>query len=89
MMPETEEHTITICMGSSCFSRGNSYNLQMIKQFIETSGIDISISTTGHLCEGLCNEGPNLMLDGHMYHRVNPSLLKSLLNEKFGLKERL
>ena len=39
--------TITICMGSSCFSRGNSTNAEVIQRFIADNGLEDKFSVRG------------------------------------------
>ena len=55
--------TIKICMGSSCFARGNSKNLQIIQNFIEKNHLDAEIQLTGLRCCNNCSKGPNITID--------------------------
>lgn len=77
------KHKIKLCMGSSCFSRGNAMNVEMIEGFIRRNGLDASVSggteLCGALCEGRCNEGPIVVIDGVVHRRVTPSTLPDLL----------
>jgi NADH:ubiquinone oxidoreductase subunit E len=73
---------ITICMGSSCFARGNEENLKIIEQYLETPGLTAEVNLKGSCCEGHCSEGPNLVINGEVYHRVEKGMLIDLLNEK-------
>ena len=77
------KHKISICMGSSCFSRGNSLNVRVIKDFLIAHNMDDPDSTeiemVGTLCEGLCKEGPIIRLDGVVYKHVTPTALPDLL----------
>ena len=75
---------ITICMGSSCFSRGNQENLRAIHKFLTTRRHAARVELVGHLCEGECSEGPNVAIDGVMHHRVCEETLAELLAEAFG-----
>ena len=36
-MPETPVTNITICMGSSCFSRGNNRNIEVIQDYLASA----------------------------------------------------
>ena len=49
---------ITVCMGSSCFSRGNEKNLALIEQFITDHALDSNVELAGSLCEDYCTRGP-------------------------------
>lgn len=77
---------ITICMGSSCFARGNEENLKIIEKYLQTPGIDGEVKVKGSCCEGHCAEGPNLVINGEVYHRVEKGMLIDLLNEKLSIK---
>ena len=46
--------TIELCMGSSCFARGNSENLQAIEVFLSERGLSDRVELVGHLCLGKC-----------------------------------
>ena len=43
---------ITICMGSSCFSRGNNRNIEVIQSFLSSRHLPGNAELAGHLCEG-------------------------------------
>ena len=45
---------IRICLGSSCFSRGNNTNLGAIKKYLSENNLEAEIDFCGHLCEELC-----------------------------------
>ena len=45
---------ITVCMGSSCFARGNQENLAYIEEYIKEHGIDANIELEGMRCENKC-----------------------------------
>jgi NADH:ubiquinone oxidoreductase subunit E len=74
---------IVICMGSSCFSRGNSKNLGLIQDYLKVHDLQADVKLVGHLCQNLCNEGPNLMVNGHAHHRVDSTALVSILDGYF------
>lgn len=73
---------IKICMGSSCFARENRENLQLIEEYLRTKGIAESVQLEGSLCIGLCSKGPNLMINGTMYHEVRPETLSAILDKE-------
>ena len=74
---------IHICMGSSCFSRGNVENLRVIRQYLSARGVSAKVCITGHLCADQCSLGPNLMIDGAVHHAVQPAKLPSILDQHF------
>lgn len=72
--------SISICMGSSCFSRGNQKSLEIIKNYIQENDLDANINLTGCLCSEHCNEGPIITINEHTYRDVNPSTVRDILN---------
>ncbi len=74
---------ICICMGSSCFARGNGKNTRVLKEYVERAGLDSSVELVGLLCEGKCSAGPNLQIDGRTYRGVAPSALETILDHHF------
>ena len=75
---------IKICMGSSCFTRGNNLNLSTIKTCLKEAKVEADIDLSGSLCEGCCNAGPNVVINGKLHSQVTqesiPSLIASALN---------
>jgi NADH:ubiquinone oxidoreductase subunit E len=72
---------IVVCLGSSCFARGNSENLAIINKHVQSRGLSASVRMTGRLCQDQCKEGPNLVIDGEIHHCVTPERLRELLQK--------
>ena len=72
---------IRICLGSSCYTRGNADNLDIIKAFIDEHQIDCQIDFRGHLCCEKCNRGPVIEIDQTVYEGVSPSSVRKILQE--------
>ena len=77
------KHEITICMGSSCFARGNDGNLNFIEYYINENGLDAEIELVGARCENKCADGPNITIDGVCHGNMNIVKIEGILN---GLK---
>jgi NADH:ubiquinone oxidoreductase subunit E len=77
-------HEIQICLGSSCFSRGNTENLRVIQDYLAARGLTAQVSTIGHLCEDQCSRGPNLIVNGVLHHAVDAAAVRVLLDRLFG-----
>jgi NADH:ubiquinone oxidoreductase subunit E len=75
------QHTIVICMGSSCFSRGNQENLQEIKTFLKDNDLEDQVLLKGSRCEGECLKGPNITVDGRLFNGVKRENILSILEE--------
>ncbi|HOV86983.1 MAG TPA: (2Fe-2S) ferredoxin domain-containing protein [Syntrophobacteraceae bacterium] len=78
---------LAICMGSSCFSRGNKRNIKLIKEYIERHGLCGKVVMKGHLCEGLCKDGPNLTVDGQVFNCVDSATILALLDQHLKIQE--
>jgi NADH:ubiquinone oxidoreductase subunit E len=72
---------ITICLGSSCFARGNSENLTLLKKFEQEHKDKINLHLTGSLCQERCKQGPNLTIDGEFYSGMSSTQLCELLQK--------
>lgn len=70
---------IKVCMGSACFARGNSENIEFIENHVKENGLDAKIELVGSRCEGYCADGPNIFIDGKQYTNVDKDKLKSLM----------
>ncbi len=74
---------IVICMGSSCFSRGNKKTLGIIKNYIKAHDLAGRIVFRGSHCFGECEKGPVLMLGAQKHNRVSPDEVTGLLDAYF------
>lgn len=72
-------HEIKVCMGSSCFARGNLENLNYIENYLRENSIDANVELVGALCEEKCASGPHIYIDGKNYDEVNQEKLDEIL----------
>lgn len=72
---------IVVCMGSACFARGNAQNLEFIENYIKENKLDATIELVGSRCEGKCAEGPNIIINGVEYKKVDEEQIKKILTE--------
>ncbi len=72
---------ITVCMGSSCFARGNQQNLAFIEAFIKSHDLEAEIDLAGARCENECALGPNVTINGVKYNSVNETKLEEILTK--------
>ena len=70
---------VKLCMGSSCFSRGNNTALKLLQDYVGNQGLQDNVVISGSLCEELCNTGPHMFVDGEHYCNVDPSTVIDLL----------
>ena len=81
MHADVEPIEIVICLGSSCFARGNSENLAIIEEFLASHGLKASVRLSGKLCQDECKQGPNLTIAGVTHHEVAPEKLRHILQQ--------
>lgn len=83
---------VRLCMGSSCFSRGNRNIVPLVQKYIRKNGLESHVEFVGEHCTEHCKDGPNLFIGHQIYQNVNEENvvgileegLKDLLNEKAG-----
>ncbi len=80
MDDDKKQCRIVVCMGSSCFSRGNNKNLEVIKDYIRRNNLNCSVNVSGNLCEDKCSKGPNVKINERLYSEVEPNMLLEILN---------
>lgn len=73
---------VELCMGSSCFSRGNSRTLELLETFIKENKYEDLIEVEGHLCLGRCSSGPIIKINGKDYENINPECVIDLIQEE-------
>ena len=73
-----------ICLGSSCFSRGNKEVVAFIKEFLRKNHLDDRIIFTGARCMSNCSKGPNLKINEKFIEGVSLSNIESILEKEFG-----
>ena len=76
---------IKICLGSSCFSRGNKTTLQLIQKYLKDHQLEREVILKGNHCFGNCNSGPNLKIGNKLYEQVNQESVLEILETEFGV----
>ncbi len=76
---------IALCMGSSCFARGNNRVLDVLERVIEENGWKDKVHLSGLRCQNHCAYGPNLTIDGDLYQGLDSGALLDLLAHKLGV----
>ena len=73
---------VRICLGSSCFSRGNSAVLSGLQDFLEENSLTDAVNLRGCLCADRCNAGPVFCIDDAYYDELNPERAVRILRER-------
>lgn len=77
------KHEIIICLGSSCFARGNRDSLKFVEKYIKEHDLAERADFRGKLCSSNCGKGPILFIDKKIYEEVNVDQLATLLDGLF------
>jgi NADH:ubiquinone oxidoreductase subunit E len=78
-----DKQVITICMGSSCFSRGNKRLIQQIQIFLKTWQLDHDVVLKGAHCMDCCDKGPVMKINSQTFHNITSEKLDEILTKCF------
>ncbi|MCK9498829.1 MAG: (2Fe-2S) ferredoxin domain-containing protein [Bacteroidales bacterium] len=67
------EIEVTICLGSSCFSRKNRDVVSALQEYINEKNLSDTISLKGGHCFGKCSFGPIIIVNEQVYTEITPS----------------
>lgn len=70
-MSDNKKVDISVCMGSSCYPRGNRETLEKLQAYVAENNLSERIMMRGNLCEGLCKDGPIVRINGTIYHDID------------------
>ena len=73
---------VELCLGSSCFARGNSQTLQALEAYLKEEGLSDQVELAGHLCLGNCSKGPNLRIDNETYSGLDTASVLELVEKE-------
>ena len=79
-------NTITVCMGSSCFGKGNSANAEYLTHFIEEHKLQDSVEVLGCLCCAACAQGPNIKINDKLFSVVSEQTAADIIVRELGLQ---
>jgi NADH:ubiquinone oxidoreductase subunit E len=72
-----------ICLGSSCFSRGNKDVVMFIREYLRINHLDDKVIFKGARCMGLCSNGPNMIINGVTLEGVTLAKIEKILEKEF------
>jgi len=75
---------IKICLGSSCFSRGNKKTLQVIQLYLKEHQLEGDVILKGNHCLSSCITGPIMKIGEKVYEEVNGDTVLEILENEFG-----
>lgn len=80
-MPDQAESEVVVCLGSSCFARGNAQNLNALEAYLQSHMLREYVQIRGCLCQDECKLGPNVTVCGTHHHDVTVSKLREILQQ--------
>ena len=75
---------IKICLGSSCFSRGNKTTLQVVQKYLKDHQLERDVILKGNHCFSNCNSGPVLKIGEKLYENVSSDTVLEILESELG-----
>ena len=80
----SNRYEMQICLGSSCFSRGNKDVVQLIREYLRKNHLDDKVVFKGARCLGHCSNGPNLVMNGKVIEGIGLSQVEKILEDELG-----
>jgi len=77
-----QSYEIEICLGSSCFSRGNRDMVQVIREYLRKNHLDDKVIFKGARCLNRCSEGPFIIINGKTYERPTIQDIEKILERE-------
>ena len=74
---------IEICLGSSCFSRGNGKTLKSIQNYLKQHQLDNQVVLKGNHCFNDCSKGPVVKIGDEIHEDVNSENILIILDDNF------
>ncbi len=78
-----KKNQIVICLGSSCYRRGNQQVLEIVKAWLEEHGLEEDVDFRGQLCSGNCAHGPVIKINGKLFHGIDKNSVIRILEQSF------
>jgi len=74
-----QSYEIEICLGSSCFSRGNREVVQVIRDYLRKNHLDDKVILRGARCMNRCSEGPFIIINGKTFSQIGVADIEKIL----------
>jgi NADH:ubiquinone oxidoreductase subunit E len=85
---ELKKKEVVICLGSSCFARGNKQLVKIVNDYLRDRNLLNEVRFHGERCFGQCAVGPSLKLDGILKERLDEESVIEALDEFFETIEK-
>jgi NADH:ubiquinone oxidoreductase subunit E len=70
---------IKICLGSSCYRRGNQKILEIVRDYLEENDLSSLVDFRGDLCMGQCAHGPVIVIGDERHVGISPDTVLPIL----------
>jgi NADH:ubiquinone oxidoreductase subunit E len=80
----SRSYEMQICLGSSCFSRGNKDVVQFIREYLRKNHLDDKVIFKGARCLDHCSNGPNLVINGKIFEGGGLGQVEKILEDELG-----
>ena len=70
---------LKICLGSSCFARGNGKVLPYLDRKMKDGNPELELAVC--LCQNKCSDGPNISIDDQDYGEMSLEKIKAILGD--------
>lgn len=85
---EIKNKEVVICLGSSCFARGNKQLVKIVNDYLRDRNLMNEVRFHGERCFGQCAVGPSLKLDGIIKEKLDEESVIAVLDEFFETVEK-
>ncbi len=75
---------IKLCLGSSCFSRGNKMTLQVVQKYLKDHQLERDVILKGNHCFSNCSAGPSMKIGEKVYENVTSEKVLEILEAELG-----
>jgi NADH:ubiquinone oxidoreductase subunit E len=80
----SRRYEMQICLGSSCFSRGNKEVVQFIRDYLRKNHLEDRVVFKGARCLGHCSNGPNLIINERVIEGIGIAQVEKILENELG-----
>lgn len=80
---EPHKKEVVICLGSSCFARGNKQLVKIVTNYLHDRNLLNEVKFHGQRCFGECSSGPSLKLDGILKANLDEDSIIAVLDDFF------
>ncbi len=73
---------VVICLGSSCFARGNKQLVQIVKKYLDDHNLMHKLKFRGKHCFGNCEHGPSMMIGQKRFEHLDSEMVLEILERE-------